>query len=412
MHQKKQTVIIGAGASGMIAAIEAARYGTDVMLIEKEKRAGKKLLATGNGRCNFSNMNSSLPYYHGKNLILAESVLKKVTLEEVLSLFSHLGIKYKVEEEGKIYPYSDQGSSVLDVIRYEMERLGVEIRTETKAVCINQKEHGFGVMLEGKEIKETIEANKVILATGGKAGSKFGADGSGYQLATQLGHRLIKPLPAIVQLKLKAPWLKALNGVKWQGAVSITQQKEILRREEGEILFTEYGISGPPALQLGRLASEKGENCNVSISLFPEWSRDELCAEVYMRMRSSQEKPADFSLVGLLHKKMIPVILKESGIIKTDCLVSEVTDIQLKQLINLLSNWVIPVKGTLSWQHAQVTAGGIDTTEIRTDTLESKLVKGLYLTGEMMDIDGDCGGYNLHWAWCTGIIAGRSSALA
>lgn len=391
----------------MMAALEAARCGAKVAILEKEKRIGKKLLATGNGRCNFSNIDPDLRYYHGEDLRLAESVLKQISAEEVLRIFHQLGITHKIEEAGKVYPYSDQGSAVLDVLRYEIEMQNINILTETKAVSIHKKKDYFMIKTNKDEL---IEAKKVILATGGKAGSQFGADGSGYQLAQSLGHRLVDPFPAIVQLKLHAPWLKAVNGVKWQGQVCYNRNGKCLRTEKGEILFTEYGISGPPVLQLGRLASRQHKNDTVKIDLFPTWGMEQIQAEVYTRLQSNPQKPADFSLVGLLHKKMIPVLLKEAGVDKVGKPSSEITEKEIKNLIYLLKEWEIGVSGTLSWQHAQVTAGGIDTREIHSSGLESQLISGLYLTGEVLDTDGDCGGYNLHWAWCTGLLAGRQAA--
>ncbi len=409
MDRKESIVIVGGGASGMAAAVEAARYGAHVLILEKEKRIGKKLLATGNGRCNLTNMDPDQRYYHGQNKNRIESVLKQVPIEEILAFFKDLGITHKVEEAGKVYPYSDQASSVLDVLMYEMDRLNVRIETETKVMSIQQKKSGFLITTNHRN---RIEAKKIILATGGKAGSPFGADDSGYGLAKNVGHTIIKPFPAIVQIKLQEKWLKALNGVKWQGEAAFIADGEVKRKEKGEILFTEYGISGPPILQLGRLAGEEGINKKVAIALFPDWTKEAIQAEIYTRLRNCPVKPMDLALTGLLHKKMIPVLLKSAGVDKIARPSSEMTEMQINHLIQLLCNWEMNVSGTLSWQHAQVTAGGIDTNELCSSSMESSMAPGLYLVGEIMDADGDCGGYNLHWAWCTGLIAGKHAAAS
>lgn len=407
MEMQESIVIIGGGASGIAAAIEAARNGASVLVLEKEKRIGKKLLATGNGRCNITNMDPDLRYYHGQNPRQIQAVLRQKSIEEILAFFHELGITHKVEEAGKVYPYSDQASSVLDIVRYEMERLPIKVETETKVMAIQPGKKGFLIKTNQRD---RIPVKKVIIATGGKAGSPFGADGSGYELAKNLGHSIVNPSPAIVQIKLQENWLKALNGVKWQGEAIFISDGVVKRKEKGEILFTEYGLSGPPILQLGRLVGEGGSKMKVVLRLFPDWSIEAIQAEIFGRLRKCPEKPMDIALTGLLHKKMIPILLKLAGVEKVSRPSAEMPEQQIKRLIQFLCQWEMKVSGTLAWQHAQVTAGGVETSEIKASSMESIKTSGLYLTGEVLDVDGDCGGYNLHWAWCTGLIAGKSAA--
>lgn len=407
--EQRKVLVIGGGASGMVAAIEAARYGSQVVLLEKENRVGKKLLATGNGRCNFLNLEANDTHFHGKHKEIIQSTLHNITVKEVKQYFELLGITPKVEQDGKVYPYSDQGSNVLDLLRYEMDHLGVRVLTEEKVVSLWKKHKQWTVKThQGQE----HTAHRVILATGGKAGSQFGADDSGYALAADLGHAITPLYPALVQIKLKADWLKALKGVKWQGAVSVVIDGKTARQEDGELLFTDYGISGPPVLQLSRKVHEHPEKSReLWIHLLPHWTKESIYDQLMTRFHMDPDKPAELCLLGLFHKRLISVLLKEAGITELMQPAHQVSVKQIIHLADLCSNWKVTITGTLSWNQAQVTAGGVDTSEIDAATMASRRHPTLYLTGEIMDVDGDCGGFNLYWAWATGIIAGRHAAL-
>ncbi len=407
-YEQRKVLVIGGGASGMVAAIEAARYGARVVLLEKENRVGKKLLATGNGRCNFLNLQAEDRHFHGQHKDVIQSVLYHMPVQEVKLYFELLGITPKVEEDGKVYPYSDQGSNVLDLLRYEMDHLGVEVNTGEKVVSFDKKHKGWIVKTAaGKE----HETHRVVLATGGKAGSQFGADDSGYALAAGLGHTITPLHPALVQIKLAAHWLKTLKGVKWQGAASVVIDGTVVRQEAGELLFTDYGISGPPVLQLSRQVHEYPEkSCELLIHLLPHWTTESIYEQLMTRFHLDPDKPVELCLVGLFHKRLISVVLKEAGITELMQPAHQVPVKSISRLADICREWKVPVTGTLSWNQAQVTAGGIETSEIDSITLMSKCCPGLYLTGEVMDVDGDCGGFNLYWAWATGIIAGRHAA--
>lgn len=411
MGKQGKVLVIGGGAAGLIAAIAAARNGSKVIILEKMDRVGKKILATGNGRCNFTNMNMDLRFFHGSNVKFAKGVLRAFDVEQTISFFEYLGIAHKVEDGGKVFPMSDQASSVLDLLRYELQQLGIEERCNAEVVKIEREIEGFKVFLKDGKV---VKGDKVILTTGGKASPQFGSDGYGYQLAKDLGHRSIEAFPALVQLKLQASFLKALKGVKFIGEASIVSKNQVLRREKGEILFTDYGISGPPILQLSRRAGEKltkGDRIHIQIDMFPHLHKDELTEMLEIRLGYQPQKTLELSFIGLLNKRLIPIVLREAGIKDSQKKCSKVSKEEIEKFVDFFKEWRIQVVGTQSWNHAQTTAGGIDVEEIDPKTMESKLVDGLYLAGEVVDIDGDCGGFNLQWAWSSGYVAGESAAL-
>ena len=403
-----QVCIIGGGASGLVAAISAARLGASVTILEQMDRVGKKILATGNGRCNLTNKNVTIEQFHGKNPKFIYGAFGQFSVEQTLNFFEMLGITHKIEEE-KVYPFSDQASSVLDVLRYEVNQLGIKEICGAQVIEIIPMKTKFELHLKEEKI---LYADKVILATGGKASPQLGSNGSGFALAEKLGHTVITPFPALVQLHLKSPFLKRLKGVKFKGEAGIYKHEQCLRKEKGEILFTDYGISGPPILQLSRLASQalhQGETPWIKLNLFPQISYEEMDLLLQTRWGYEPEKPLDFSLVGLINKRLIPVILSEAGITQLQKPCGQVTNKERKKLLKILTNWALPIVGTQSWSQAQVTAGGVHTKEIDPKTMESKIIPNLYFAGEIMDIDGDCGGFNLQWAWSSGYIAGKWS---
>jgi len=406
----KKVLIVGGGASGMMAAIAAARSGAEVTVLEQLNRVGKKLLATGNGRCNLTNVDISIDRYHSSYPEFPEKVLSQFGYKDTVAFFEELGIAHKVEELGKVFPYSDQASSVLDVMRWEMESLGVEERVDSEVITITPSKRGFTVVLKNND---KLSADAVILATGGKASPNLGSTGSGYILARKLGHSITTTFPSLVQLNLNAPFLRALKGIKFIGSAAIYDEEACLRREEGEILFTDYGISGPPIFQLSRSAGElliKNRKPTLIIDMFPELMEVQLKETLGIRFGCRPSKSAEFSLVGLLNKKLIPTVLREAGITDLSRPCGSISQEERAKLSSILKGWRFQVTGTQSWMQAQVTAGGVDVREVNPDTMESRLVPGLYLCGELLDVDGDCGGFNLQWAWSSGYLAGISAA--
>ena len=410
MKKNKQVIVVGGGAAGMIAAISARRLGADVTILEKNPRVGKKILATGNGRCNFTNINADAQYYHGNNPKFIYSALSNFSVEDTLRFFEKLGIAYKVEDFGKVFPMSDQASSVLDVFLYELKQLGVKTVCDANVKAI-RKDGKFFIELEDGKV---YQGDRVILTTGGKAMPTSGSDGSGYSLAARLGHTVIDIFPALVQLKLEGPYFKRLDGVKFVGTAEIIHNNKSLVSDRGDILFTDYGVSGPPILQISRQAGEllkAGKEAYVKITIMDMMSRDELRAFLKKRFQVGSQKALDFSLVGFINKRLIPVVLMEAGIDDIKRPAASLSAPEQERIVDILTDWRFKIRGTRSWPSAQVTAGGVDTREIDQNTMESRLVKGLFFAGEIIDIDGLCGGFNLQWAWSSGFIAGQNAAL-
>ena len=407
---KGKIVIIGGGAAGLTAAVAAARQGVAVKVLERLSRVGKKLLATGNGRCNYTNMDLDISRYHGKQPKFALGILNRFDSQAAIEFFRHLGITPMVEEKGKVFPRSGQAGSVLDVLRYEAERLGVETIVEAEVSAVERTGAGFRLATVSGD---HFTAQSVILAAGGKASPNLGSNGSGYTLAKSLGHSIIPPFPALIKLKLKADFLKQLSGIKVDGNAEIIHHGKTLASDSGEILFTNYGVSGPPILQISRAASEKlqqGETPWLKLNLVPELTQEELEILLIERLETQSHKPLDFSFVGFMNKQLAPVVIRAAGIADIKKPAGQVTAQERENLLNILQDWRFEITGTLPFSQAQVTAGGVDTGEIDSKTMESKLVPGLYFAGEIVDIDGDSGGFNLQWAWASGWIAGVSAA--
>lgn len=410
MDEENRVIVIGGGSSGMMAAISAARCGAEVVLLERKDRVGKKLLVTGNGRCNLSNTDCVPARFHGGDPTFIAEVLLRFPAASAIDFFEDLGIVCKAEREGRIYPRSGQASAVLDVLRWELARLAVDVRTGHEVKQIIPKERGFGLSLAmGGELK----AGRVILAAGGMAGPQFGSDGSGSRLAGALGHRLVDPVAALVPLRLRTDFLRKLKGVSFEAYGEVRCGEEVLRSEAGEFLFTDSGISGLPILQLSGVASQAlkaNKGPCIVLDLFPGSSLDELDAALEIRFRRQGHKSLSDGLVGMLNKRLIPVVLSAAGIDYHALLGKEFSAAARTQLARLLKNWSLTVSGTMPWPEAQVTAGGIALDEVDPATLESRLVPGLYFCGEVLDVDGDCGGFNLQWAWSSGFVAGYSAA--
>lgn len=405
-----KVAVIGGGAAGIVAAIAARYRGAEVTILERNQRIGRKILATGNGRCNLTNIQLSIANYHGQNPKFAYAALSRFDVNKTIEFFERLGVAHKVEEGGKVFPVSNQASSVLDVLRYELEESGVNVLCEAYVKEIRKNGKGFTLTLEdGRE----WNAGRVILTTGGKAAPNLGSNGSGFILAKSLGHSIVEPFPALVQLKLASTFLKQIQGIKFDGDAEIIADNKFLQGASGEILFTEYGISGPPIFCLSRKAGEylqKGKKVWLKLVLVNNLSPEELEIFLTKRFRWGAKKSLAFSFVGFINKKLAPVVLREAGIEDINKPAGQVSAGERKKILNILQDWRFEVTGTTSWPAAQVTAGGIDVKEINGQTMESKIVPKLYFAGEVVDIDGDCGGYNLQWAWSSGYVAGESAA--
>ena len=394
------TIIIGGGAAGMAAAIAAAEAGGRVTLIERQSRVGRKLLATGNGRCNLSNRAAGDgTHYHGEQPGFSRAALARYGVEDTLAWFRALGLITAEEPDGKLYPYSNMAGSVLDVLRFALERPGITVRCGERVTALRRERGGFAVETE----TDRLRAGRVILAAGGCAGAKLGGVTDGYQLAAALGHSRTALQPALVQIKTDPTYPRALMGVKADAAVHLLRGRECLAETRGEILFTEYGVSGPAIFELSRAAATGGEGLRLSLDLLSGWTEAETAAWLRARRRAGLSETAQL-LTGTLHTRLGQTVCRAAGF--TNQPPETLTDGDLDRIARSLRGFSLPVTGVCGFDQAQVTAGGLRTSEFDAETLESRLVPGLFAVGEVLDVDGDCGGFNLQWAWSSGRAAG------
>ena len=406
-------IIVGGGASGMTAAIVAKDFGLDVAIVEGTDRVGKKILTTGNGRCNISNRCVAEPFinYHSNCDNFFSSVLSQFGVDDTLNYFLSLGLPIVPLKGGKLYPQSLQASSVVDILKMSLEARNIPLYTGCKIKDIH-KDKIFKLSTNNDEYK-LFTCENLILACGGKSAPKTGSDGSAYNLAKNLGHSITKLLPGIVQLKLDYNHLKALSGVKFDGYAKLFVNDEEVKEDFGEILFTDYGISGPPILQISALASQAtstGKKTEVVVDLMPNYTKDELIDFLECHFAILSHRPILNAFIGSINKKIIPVLLKECGITDLHMPCYELSWKEKNKLIQTLKSWKFTCTGTNDFNQAQVTIGGVTASEINPDTLESKIVPNLHFAGEIMDVHGDCGGFNLQWAWSSGYVAAKSIA--
>lgn len=438
-------IIIGAGASGLVAAIAAARQGNSVLVIEQKEKAGKKILATGNGKCNYTNLHQAPECYRSDDSAFAEKVLSAFDVSRTLHFFKELGI-YPKEREGYLYPNSEQATSVVAVLLLECERLRVQFHYNetvkeikkpyytiiTEAVTAEDEKLSEKNTKNASDIKSNKTGNmkksgnsgqnlrieqrsyfakKLIIAAGGCASPKLGSDGTGYLLAKSLGHTVIKPLPALVQLKSPDKYCKTVSGVRTNAVVSVYAKDTKLKEEEGEILFTDYGISGIPVMQISRFAAkalDSGEKVSLKLDFLPEIKTEELKDIFKQRINQNPAKTIEEMMIGLLNSKLTYIIILEAKLDPYKAS-SRMDSEEIEKLVRHMKEFRMAINDTNSFENAQVCAGGIVTGEINELTMESRLLKGLYFSGEIVDVDGTCGGYNLQWAWSSGYLAGISA---
>ena len=392
--------VIGGGAAGMLAALTAAENGHRVLLLERQSRVGRKLLATGNGRCNLSNYHVSPAHYHG-GAGFCDFALSQFDVGETLQYFASLGLLTVSEASGRIYPMSNMAGSVLDVLRYALERPEIDLQTGQTVTAVRKMPEGFSVKTE----TDTFSARCLILAAGGAAGSKVGGGMDGYRLAKSLGHHRTALYPSLVQLKTDPTYPRALKGVKAQCGISICRGSQVLARNSGEVLFTEYGVSGPAIFDLSRSVSAGGSDLTCLLNFFPDWEEAEVLHWLSQRQAAMAGHEASTLLTGSCHTRLGQMICKSAGF--TSQRAAGLTRDDLRRIARQATHFALPITGTCGFDQAQVTAGGLDTSEFDPRTLQSRLVPGLYACGELLDIDGDCGGYNLQWAWSSGRLAGK-----
>ena len=401
-----RVLVIGGGAAGMMAALTAAENGHAVTLLERQARVGRKLLATGNGRCNLTNHHVSPAHYHGETPDFCRHALAAFDVGNTLLYFAGLGLLTTAEDSGRVYPFSNMAGSVLDVLRFALEDSTVDLHTGCVVTAIKKKGDTFTVRTEsGGE----FTADRVILAAGGAAGGKVGGVMDGYQLAKSLGHHRTALYPSLVQIKTDPTYPRALKGVKAEAGVTIRRGGEVLARNRSEVLFTEYGVSGPAIFDISRTAATGGEGLTVTLDLLPDWEQQEVLDWLRQRRGSAGNREAGTLLTGALHSRLGQMVCKAAGF--TNQSAAGLSDSDLARIAAQAKAFLLPITGVCGFDQAQVTAGGLRCGEFDPRTMESRLVPGFYACGEVLDIDGDCGGYNLQWAWSSGRVAGMVKTL-
>lgn len=400
--------VIGGGASGLVAAIYACNENTQVTLLERNESCAKKILVTGNGKCNYWNQDQDISHYHSDDLEKIQEIISREHQTEVLHFFDRIGIVPKIKN-GYYYPFSNQAISVKKALLLEASKKGVIIETGVLVTAITKEDNHFIIQSDTKN----YTSDKVILSVGSKAAPKTGSNGNGYRLIQTLGHTVISPLPALVQLTADTTYMKAWAGIRTDVKLSLYENKKKIAQQEGEIQLTDYGISGICTFNLSHfvtkgLAAKKEEIIEINFLPFLTESKSEVIAWFNQREKELQSRTIKESLEGILNYKLVQVLLKISKI-TPEQLWEDLSKSEQEELISNLISLNLKIEGSNSFEQAQVCSGGVPLTEIDTKTLESKKVPGLYLTGEILDVNGDCGGYNLGFAWMSGIIAGLHS---
>ena len=395
--------IIGGGASGMAAALAAAeKEQVQVILMERQARLGRKLQATGNGRCNLSNLHAAAGGYHGAQPSFADCAIGQFPPEAALRWFRSLGLFTVAEASGRVYPYSDQANSVVDILRFALEKPNITVKPGFEVEKVKKTADGFRVLSK----EETVSCDRLIVACGGLAGTKLGGSMSGYKLLRSLGHSCTKLRPTLVQLKTNWGGVAGLKGVRTNCHAEILRDGELFARSTGELQFTEYGLSGPVIFEVSRDVCQGGGEWLCRLDFLPEVAGDTLEGELVRRRNT--HLPASELLTGILHNRLGRVLTQAAGI-PANRAISELTKDDLCRVARAVKAFDVPLTEPMGMDCAQVTAGGVRTEEFDETTMESRLIPGLYACGEVLDIDGDCGGYNLQWAWSSGRLAGENA---
>lgn len=387
----------------MMAALAAARQGVRVTLYERQNRVGRKLAATGNGRCNLSNTHVDPSHYHGEDSRFCGSVLKQESVMQSLKRFQDMGLLTVEEKDGRIYPMSDHAGSVVDVLRFSLDAFGVKVTCGSPVTGLRRLPRGFLLQTEDQQ----DPAHTVIVCCGGKAGGKLGGVGDGYELLKSLGHSCTELRPALVQLRTAGTVTRGLKGVRTQAHVLVRNGDHILAEERGEVQFTEYGLSGPAIFSVSRDAVRNPE-AMLSLDLFPDIPADDLQALLRRRAETRPGLTLDDLFTGTVQNRLGRVLVSSAGL--SGAMPLSASFGVLPVLAERAKNFCFRITGDLGFDQAQVTSGGIRTREFDPKTLESRLCPGLYACGEVLDVDGDCGGYNLQWAWSSGWVAGTNAA--
>ncbi len=403
----KRVAIVGAGASGLIAGCHAAASGNPVTLFEKQKKTGRKILITGNGRCNITNANIDVSRYHGSNPSFVHNVFSRFSHEDTVAFFLSAGIPFIEESQGRMFPASLQAQTVAGILEYEVSRRGVDVRLHRRVDAVEPGEKHFTVVTAGKE-KHNFDS--VILSCGSCAYPQLGASRSGYEIARSLGHTIIDPFPSLIPITIPQKALHRLQGIKWVCRVEAYADGTSRGHSSGELLFTRFGISGPAALDVSRAVNEAllmRKKVEIHLDLFPGTGRDEL-EEMLDLLWSDRKKSVAFSLTGIVKQRMPEYLCHAAGV-DPEKRTAEISKKEKGDLVEVMKRLVLVPGEPRNFSEAVVAAGGVAVDEVNPGTMESRKIKGLYITGELLDIDGDSGGFNLQFAWSTGALAGMAA---
>ncbi len=405
-------VIIGGGAAGLAAACYLGRAAAEqhvhktITVLEKAPRVGKKLLATGNGTCNLTNIHAAKAHYHG-DAALAQRLITAFSPIQAMDFFTSIGVDCVTRADGKVYPASEQAAAVLDALRLEAAALGVDTRCDCPVSAIIPTRDGYRLTTPEGD----IAARQVLVCVGGAAAPSLGGSAEGYRLLTDLGCAKTPLFASIVQLRTATDFVRSVKGIRVDGEVALRLDGKVLAVASGEILFTDYGLSGPAVMSIARHAADwerRKKGClTATINLLPDWEEQALCERIAARSRLRGRKLEDL-LTGLLHKRVGQTVLRVAGVTPLDRPADTLTDEECARVATVIHGWELAVTGTQGFGGAQVTAGGIATSAFAPDTLMHRQHRGLYAAGEVLDVDGDCGGYNLQFAWSSAYVAAKA----
>lgn len=403
----QEVIVLGGGASGMTAAICAARNGSRVMLLEKGTKLGRKIAASGNGKCNLTNAAIEPKFYHNAYPTELGKILRVADRDAILAFMKSIGVHCK-EKRGYYYPMSEQAAVVVQMLQAELEHLQVKVVMEERLVDVVHENNCFCVITD----KAKYKCRKLILSCGGRAADKLGGEDTGYRLLQKLGHTVNDIEPALVQLIAKERHIKKIAGVRTEAKIRL-KTKSASYSEEGEIIFTENGISGIPVFQLSRYVTEalkRKDSVQLVVDVLPQCNINDMLAEMLLLAEHNRELPLEYLFRSFCNHKLVYAVICELGL-KADLSCRFVKQAEIKKIVHALKEIVFTITGTNGFEQAQVTKGGVPLDELMPETMESKKYPGLYITGELVDVDGICGGYNLHFAWASGILAGTAAAV-